>query len=151
MTDHTETTQAPMLFQDAHIAAYEATDGATGHEWMDGVFTLVLTTIGRTSREPRKFAVIYRKVGNDYVVVASRGGMDTHPNWYLNLLAHPEIDVQVGADRFRVRARTATAQQRAALWPLMVEAFPTFTDYQAGTRREIPVVVLSPTSSRSSR
>ncbi len=141
--------ETPALFQDSHIEAYEATDGRVGHEWMPGLSTLVPTTIGRTSGSPRKFAVIYRKVGEDYVVVASRGGADTHPNWYLNLLAHPEIDLRVGADRFRVVARTAEAEEREELWSLLVETFPTFAEYQAGTSRVIPVVVLTPVAERS--
>ncbi|MFG2525649.1 nitroreductase family deazaflavin-dependent oxidoreductase [Streptomyces sp. NPDC048527] len=133
-----------MLFQEEHIRAYEETDGTTGHEWLDGVYTLVLTTTGRKSGEERKFAVIYRKVGDDYVVVASRGGMDTHPNWYLNLLAHPEIRIQVGPDKRTVRARTTEGEEREQLWPLMVEAFPTYAEYQQQTDRTLPVVVLQP-------
>jgi deazaflavin-dependent oxidoreductase (nitroreductase family) len=131
-----------MLFQEEHIRAYEETDGETGHEWLERVYTLVLTTIGRKSGEERKFAVIYRKVEEDYVVVASRGGSDTHPNWYLNLLAHPEIRVQVGAERFNVRARTAEGGERERLWLLMVDAFPTYAEYQNNTERVLPVVVL---------
>ncbi|MGW6902531.1 nitroreductase family deazaflavin-dependent oxidoreductase [Streptomyces sp. NPDC054919] len=131
-----------MLFQEEHIAAYEKSNGTIGHEWLDGVFTLILHTIGRKSGEVRKFAVIYRKVEDDYILVASRGGMDTHPNWYLNLLTHPEIRVQVGAERFMMRARTAESSERARLWPLMVEAFPTYAEYQQKTSRTLPVVVL---------
>ncbi|MCX4751667.1 nitroreductase family deazaflavin-dependent oxidoreductase [Kitasatospora sp. NBC_01287] len=133
-----------MLFQETHIRAYEESDGEIGHEWLDGVYTLILTTIGRSSGEERKFAAVYRKVGEAYVLVASRGGSDSHPNWYLNLLARPRIRVQVGARQFTVRARTAEGAERAELWELMVEAFPKFAEYQSGTSRVLPVVVLDP-------
>ena len=133
-----------MLFQQEHIDRYEQTAGAEGHEWLPGIYTLIITTLGRTSGAERKFALIYRRVGEDYVVVASRGGADTHPNWYLNLLAHPEITTQVGSERLQVRARTAEGVERQRLWPLMVEAFPTFAEYQSGTARILPVVVLEP-------
>jgi len=138
-----------MLFQQEHIDRYEQTGGADGHEWLPGVYTLILTTTGRTSGQERKFAVIYRQVGDNYVVVASRGGADTHPNWYLNLVAHPDATIQVGAQHIQVRARTAEGAERQWLWPLMVETFPTFDDYQANTSRIIPVVVLEPTRERT--
>ncbi|MFJ6726413.1 nitroreductase family deazaflavin-dependent oxidoreductase [Streptomyces sp. NPDC091281] len=131
-----------MLFQETHIKAYEETDGAVGHEWLPGLFTLVLHTIGRSSGLPRKFAVIYRATGDSFVLVASRGGHDRHPNWYLNLLARAEIEIQVGAEHLRVRARTAVGEERDRLWPLMVETFPTYAEYQEKTERVIPVVVL---------
>ncbi|PUB20802.1 deazaflavin-dependent oxidoreductase (nitroreductase family) [Promicromonospora sp. AC04] len=133
-----------MLFQEEHIRAYEETDGRVGHEWLPGVHTLVLTTIGRKTGRERKFAAIYRKVGADYVLVASRGGKDTHPAWYLNLLAHARVEVQVGADKFVVDARTARDDERERLWPLMVDVFPTYAEYQSGTTRILPVVVLEP-------
>ncbi|MEW2545106.1 nitroreductase family deazaflavin-dependent oxidoreductase [Streptomyces sp. NPDC047002] len=134
-----------MLFQETHIKAYEETAGAIGHEWQPGLFTLILHTVGRSSGLPRKFAVIYRAVEDSFVVVASRGGHDRHPNWYLNLLAHPEVGIQVGPDHLRVRARTAVGAERDRLWPLMVETFPTYAEYQAMTDRVIPVVVLDRT------
>jgi deazaflavin-dependent oxidoreductase (nitroreductase family) len=133
-----------MLFQQEHIDRYELTDGTDGHEWLPGVYTLILTTIGRNSGLERQFAVIYRSVGDNYVLVGSRGGADTHPNWYLNLVAHPGVVIQVGAQRIRARARTAEGAERQWLWPLMVETFPTFDDYQANTTRNLPIVVLEP-------
>jgi proline iminopeptidase len=76
------------------------------------------------------------------VIVASKGGAPAHPAWYVNLRAQPEVDVQVAADRFRARARTATGAERAALWKQMAEIYPPYNDYQKRTQREIPVVVL---------
>ncbi|KXF55548.1 nitroreductase [Rhodococcus sp. SC4] len=131
-----------MLFQDEHIRKYEETDGAVGHEWMEGVHALVLTTKGRRTGHERKFAVIYRQVGEDFVTVASRGGADTHPNWYLNLVVNSTVRVQVGAEKFIAKARIADGPEREQLWLLMVETFPTFAEYQQATARVLPVVVL---------
>jgi deazaflavin-dependent oxidoreductase (nitroreductase family) len=76
------------------------------------------------------------------VVVASKGGAPQHPGWYLNLEANPKVNVQVKADKFTARAHTANAQERAALWPKMVEIYGPYADYQKRTDRQIPVVVL---------
>jgi deazaflavin-dependent oxidoreductase (nitroreductase family) len=124
-----------------HVARYVATGGDDGHEWR-GTTTLLLTTIGRRSGKPRRTALIYGRDGDDYVVVASKGGHPAHPYWYENLVAHPEVRVQVRDDVFRARARTATADERPRLWRLMTERWPDYDDYQAKTEREIPVVVL---------
>jgi len=133
-----------MLFGDEHVRRYEETDGEVGHAWEGGAPTLVLTTTGRRTGEPRKFALIYQKVGGSYVIVASKGGADQHPGWYLNLRADPDVGVQVGAERFTARARTAPAGERAELWPTMVAVWPSYDEYQQATGREIPVVVLEP-------
>ncbi|MFD8557271.1 nitroreductase family deazaflavin-dependent oxidoreductase [Streptosporangium canum] len=130
-----------MLFGKEHVARYRATDGAEGHEWQ-GTTALILTTTGRRSGEPRDAPLIYRPHGDDYLVVASNGGADAPPTWYLNLQADPEVEVQVLGDRFRARARTAGAEEKAELWPIMTAAWPSYDEYQAKTEREIPVVVL---------
>src|SRR5512132_4742285 len=92
-----------------HIRRYLDSDGADGHEWRPGVYTLLLTTRGRKTGKLRRTALIYGRDGDRYLVVASNGGSRTHPSWYLNLTADPEVEVQVGADKFAARARTATA------------------------------------------
>ncbi|WP_341719291.1 nitroreductase family deazaflavin-dependent oxidoreductase [Micromonospora sp. FIMYZ51] len=125
-----------------HINRYVETDGADGHEWQPGVFTLLLTTRGRRSGQLRRTALIYGRDGDAYVIVASQGGDPRHPAWYLNLLTEPEVQVQVGADRFTARARTATGQERGRLWRTMAGIWPAYDDYQAKTDREIPVVLL---------
>lgn len=125
-----------------HIQEYVETGGRKGHLWR-GVPTLLLTTRGRKSGKLRRTALIYGQDGDDYVVVASRGGHPEHPNWYLNLVENPDVEVQVGEERFRAYARTATAEEKIRLWPLMVSIWPAYEDYQAKTKREIPVVVLS--------
>lgn len=134
-----------MLFGDEHVRRYEQTDGEVGHDWQQGAPTLVLTTTGRKSGRERKFALIYGQHQDDYVVVASKGGADSHPGWYLNLEAHPDVRVQVRDKKFPARARTANEQERAALWPKMAQIWPAYDDYQRNTDRTIPVVVLEPT------
>jgi deazaflavin-dependent oxidoreductase (nitroreductase family) len=130
-----------MLFGDEHVRRYEETDGAEGHEWQ-GTTTLLLTTTGRKSGKERRNPLIYRQHGDDYLVVASKGGADEQPDWYLNLVAHPDVRVQVKGDKFSARARTATAGERPEMWQVMAETWPAYNDYQQKTQREIPVVVL---------
>jgi deazaflavin-dependent oxidoreductase (nitroreductase family) len=124
-----------------HIRQYIETDGRSGHIW-NGVPTLLLTTRGRKSGKLRRTALIYGIDGDNYVVVASRGGAPNHPAWYLNLVENPEVEVQVEADRFSAHARTATPEEKARLWPMMASIWPDYNAYQKKTDREIPVVVL---------
>lgn len=140
MTD--EVYDSPTGWVAQHIRSYVDTDGRSGHLWR-GVPTLLLTTQGRKSGKWRRTALIYGQDGEDYIVVASRGGHAQHPSWYLNLRANPEVQVQVEADQFTARARTASAEEKARLWPLMVSIWPAYDDYQEKTAREIPVVILS--------
>ena len=130
-----------MLFGDEHVQRYEETDGAEGHEWQ-GTTALILTTTGRKSGQQRKSALIYQKFGDDYLVVASKGGADEPPTWYLNLEADPEVQVQVLGDKFTAHARTANGEEKPAMWEVMAKAWPAYNDYQKKTSREIPVVVL---------
>jgi deazaflavin-dependent oxidoreductase (nitroreductase family) len=124
-----------------HIRSYVETDGKRGHRW-SGVNTLLLTTRGRKSGRLRRTALIYGRDGERYVVVGSKGGSKKHPMWYLNLDKDPDVDVQVGPDRFAARARTATAEEKPRLWKLMTSIWPEYDRYQARTTRDIPVVVL---------
>jgi deazaflavin-dependent oxidoreductase (nitroreductase family) len=103
---------------------------------------LLLTTTGRHSGQPRTTPLIYGRDGDRYLVVASRGGAPKHPDWYENLVAQPEVHVQVMADRFKARARTATAAEKPPLWKTMAAIFPPYDEYQTRTTREIPVVIL---------
>lgn len=131
-----------MLFGDEHVRRYEETDGKVGHDWMNGVPVLILTTKGRRTGKEHKFALIYQEHEGDYVVVASKGGSDDHPGWYKNLSKDPNVRVQVWGDKFSARARTAGPQEKALLWPKMAEIWPAYDDYQKKTDRDIPVVVL---------
>ena len=139
------TTRPPLdlsLFGDEHVRRYEETDGTVGYTW-NGAPTCVLTTTGRRSGEERKFALIYGRDGDDVIVVASKGGSPEHPGWYRNLIAHPEARLQILGERFAVRARTATGEERTRLWAIMRGVWPSYDDYQERTEREIPVVVLA--------
>jgi len=130
-----------MLFGQEHVKRYLETDGAEGHDWR-GTSVLILTTTGRRSGQQRSTPLIYRRHGDDYVIVASKGGAPDHPAWYLNLAEHPEVTAQVKGDRFSAKARTANAEERPELWQLMNEKWPDYDSYQQKTGREIPVVVL---------
>ncbi|CAG0949485.1 F420H(2)-dependent quinone reductase [Myxococcaceae bacterium] len=131
------------LFGDEHVRQYEATGGKVGHDW-NGTSCLVLRTRGRKSGQVRKFPLIYSRHGGEYVIVASKGGAPEDPGWYRNLLAHPDVEIQVRGDVIPVRARTATAAEKAKVWPLMTAQWPDYDTYQARTPREIPVVLLAP-------
>lgn len=128
-----------------HIQRYLASNGEDGHIW-NGVPTLLLTTTGRRSGEPRTTPLIYGMSGDPsfYIVVASRGGARHHPSWYLNLVGTPQVRLQVGAELLDATARTASAAEKPALWDLMAEIWPAYNEYQAKTERVIPVVVLEP-------
>jgi deazaflavin-dependent oxidoreductase (nitroreductase family) len=101
-----------------------------------------LTTIGSQSGQARRTPLIYGESDGRYLIVASRGGTPGHPDWYRNLRSHPTVRVQVGADRFDARARTATAEEKPALWKVMTKIWPDYDAYQRKTTRDIPVVVL---------
>jgi deazaflavin-dependent oxidoreductase (nitroreductase family) len=131
------------LFGQEHIDRYVATDGEEGHDWQ-GTQTLILTTTGRRSGVQRVHPLIYGRHGDDYLVVASKGGAPQHPDWYLNLEAHPEVEIQVKGDKLRAHARTARPEEKAELWSIMTKEWPDYDGYQEKTEREIPVVVLEP-------
>jgi deazaflavin-dependent oxidoreductase (nitroreductase family) len=124
-----------------HIRGYVQSDGATGHEW-HGVNALLLTTRGRKTSKLRRTALYYGPDGDRYIVVASNGGADTYPAWYLNLAETPDVQVQVQSDKFAAKARTATADEKPRLWKLMAKLFPKYESYRQGTQRDIPVVIL---------
>jgi deazaflavin-dependent oxidoreductase (nitroreductase family) len=131
-----------MLFGQEHVKRYVETDGEVGHDWQDGVPVLILTTTGRRSGEERPTPLIYGRHGDDYLVVASKGGAPDPPAWYLNLSEAPDVQVQVKADRFGAHARTATPEEKAEMWSTMAAIWPAYDEYQTKTDREIPVVVL---------
>ncbi|MCP5179894.1 MAG: nitroreductase family deazaflavin-dependent oxidoreductase [Pseudomonadales bacterium] len=132
-----------------HIALYR-TDPDAAHLWDASLGggsgklpTLLLTTIGRHSGLPRPLPLIYGKAGDAWVIVASKGGAPAHPSWYDNLVAEPHVTLQAGREIVQATARTATGDEREALWKQMAALYPPYDDYQkrAGGRR-IPVVVL---------
>ena len=150
MSNPSAPTRLPDWIRD-HIRRYRQSNGADGHMWDSSVAggpglvpTLLLTTTGRKSGKPQLLPLIYGRTPKGYVVVASKGGAPAHPAWYLNLSADPEVEVQVGPERFSASSRTASGAERSALWKQMVGIFPPYADYQKRTKREIPVVVLEP-------
>jgi deazaflavin-dependent oxidoreductase (nitroreductase family) len=136
-----EVVDSPTGWVADHIKNYVDSDGEQGHLWK-GVPTLLLTTHGRKSGIWRRSALIYGRDGERFVIVASQGGAPKHPAWYLNLSSNPEVEVQVGADKFAARARPATAAERARLWPVMTAIWPDYDVYQTRTDREIPLAII---------
>ena len=128
------------LFGPEHVRVYRETDGERGYHWR-GTTILLLTTIGRKSRQERTTPLIHRTDGDRWVVVASKGGAPDHPAWYKNLQAEPDATVQVQAEVIPVRASTAEGPERERLWKLMTEVWPDYDEYQKKTDRKIPVVV----------
>lgn len=146
MAESEEIIDSPTGWVHDHIRSYVESDGAKGHQWR-GVPTLLLTTRGRKSGKWRRTALIYGQDDGNYLIVASNGGAAQHPLWYLNLSATPEVALQVGAAKFTAHARTANAEEKAHLWPLMSKIFPNYDTYQtkAGKAgRDIPLVILTP-------
>ena len=125
----------------SHISKYIATGGKQGHLW-NGATTLLLMTHGRKTGVWRRTALIYGRDGDDYLVVGSRGGAPTNPKWYLNLVADPNVRVQVQDEEFDAVARTADDEERARFWPIMTRIWPDYEVYQKRTARRIPVVAM---------
>ena len=131
-----------MLYGEEHVQRYQETNGAEGYEWNNGTQILLLTTTGRRSGQARTSPLIFQPYGADYLVVASKGGADQAPAWYLNLLSNPTVRVQIKDDTFAARARTASPEEKPDMWRVMTRVWPDYDNYQKRTKREIPVVVL---------
>ncbi|MBV9182170.1 MAG: nitroreductase family deazaflavin-dependent oxidoreductase [Acidobacteria bacterium] len=135
-----------------HADRYISSGGTEGHLYTVTppgytemtVPSLLLTTTGRKSGEKFIFPLFYGKTGNGYIIVASKGGAPEHPGWYRNVLVNPDVEIQVGTKKLKVRARTAIGAERARLWKEALKFWPPYADYQKKTEREIPVVVLDP-------
>ncbi|MEV6777633.1 nitroreductase/quinone reductase family protein [Streptomyces syringium] len=138
MTDTIHDNPAPWVAD--HIRRFEETGGRP----RPGVADLLLTTRGRRSGLLRRTALAYVRDGDAYVLTASNAGADRHPAWYLNLLATPEVTLQVGTATFPATARPATAAESARLWPAVVAAMPSYAAYRTATTREIPLVLVTP-------
>lgn len=128
----------------ANVKLYRLTGGRLGGRF-SGAPVLLLDHIGRKTGRRRTTPVLYMPDGDDLIVVASRGGSDVHPAWWLNLKANPATTVQVGSERRSVVAREATPEEKQRLWSRLVDAYSDYAVYQRRTAREIPVIVLSPT------
>jgi deazaflavin-dependent oxidoreductase (nitroreductase family) len=134
--------EAENLFGDEHVQRYRETGGDVGHIWRRGSKTLLLTTKGRKTGEPRTTPLIYENSGDDYVIVASKGGAPDDPGWYRNLEKDPNVELQVKDEVFPAHARVAEGDERERLWKLAAQQWPDYDSYQQKTDREIPVVVL---------
>lgn len=135
--------RAVELFWKVHPRLYRWTRGRIGGR-VANMPVLLLTTRGRKTGQPRTRALTYLPKDGGFVVVASFLGEPRHPDWWLNLRAHPEAEVQVGGRRLRVRAREAEGEERERLWEEIVRTQPDYAEYQRRTTRRIPVVVLQP-------
>ncbi|ORA18825.1 nitroreductase family deazaflavin-dependent oxidoreductase [Mycobacterium asiaticum] len=134
-----------------HVAVFKLTNGRIGNKWRIGaglrkpVPTLLLEHRGRKSGREFTTPLLYLANGDDFVIVASQGGMPKNPQWYHNLVANPDTRIHVkGRRNIEVSARVATPDERAEMWPRLVDLYADFAKYQSWTEREIPVVILSP-------
>jgi deazaflavin-dependent oxidoreductase (nitroreductase family) len=131
-----------MLFGQEHVERYRETDGEEGYNWQNGTTILLLTTKGRRSGEERTTPLIFNEHDGDYLVVASKGGADEPPAWYLNLKDEPVVGTQIKGERFEARARDARDEEKPEMWAKMAASWPDYDEYQKQTDRPIPVVVL---------
>jgi len=130
-------------FTQLHVHAYRASGGRIGRGFRGAPVALV-DHVGRKSGKRYTSPLIYGTDGDSVVIVASFGGARRDPAWWPNLKAHPRTTVQIGSERRDVIARQATPEEKARIWPRMVEIYPPYADYQRRTEREIPVVLLEP-------
>jgi deazaflavin-dependent oxidoreductase (nitroreductase family) len=130
-------------YNKAVIKEFRENEGKVGgpHENRD---LLLLHTTGAKSGQERINPVVYTKDGERFVVIASKGGAPTHPDWYYNLLAHPKISIEVGTDEMPVKAIVAEEPERTELYDKMAAKYGFFAEYAQQTKRVIPVVILDP-------
>lgn len=150
MNDHLQIPENLPDWVKEHIELY-LRDGEAGHFWDSSsaggnkqYTTLLLITTGRSSGKKIVLPLVYQPTPDgNYCIIASKAGSPSHPHWYLNLLANPEVEVQVGNDRFKAVAEVVEeAERRNALWAMMADYFTPYKKYQTSTERLIPVVVL---------
>ena len=127
----------------AHAGVYRATGGKLFGRMGESPI-LLLNTVGRKTGKKRTSPLLYVMDGEDFVIIASKGGAPNHPAWYLNLKANPEATVEIGDREVQVEAEEADPEKKARLWQKMVEMYPAYNAYQERTEREIPLLVLRP-------
>jgi deazaflavin-dependent oxidoreductase (nitroreductase family) len=127
-----------------HVLAYRASQGLVGHRVPGLPPMLLLDHVGAKSGKHRTLPLVYVRVGDEVVLVASKGGAPRNPAWFHNLKANPDTTVQIGGHKRQVHARVATAAERARLWPKVVDAYGGYASYQRRTEREIPLILLDP-------
>lgn len=130
-----------------NVKLYRATGGRLGGKWRvgsafpRGIPVCLLTTTGRKSGQPRISPLLFLEDGDRVILVASQGGLPKNPMWYLNIRANPEVTIQIKSRIRTMRARVATDEERAELWPRLVAMYADFDNYQSWTDRQIPVVI----------
>jgi F420H(2)-dependent quinone reductase len=125
------------------VEEYEGSGGTKGTTLRDtGLPVVIITNLGVRSGKVRKTPLMRVEHEGRYAAVASQGGAPTHPNWYYNFRAHPEVELQDGAQKWAMVAREVTGAERDAWWQRAVAAYPPYADYQLRTTRQIPVFVL---------
>jgi deazaflavin-dependent oxidoreductase (nitroreductase family) len=130
-------------FNAAIIDEFRANGGKVGGGF-EGAPMLLLHTTGAKSGAARTNPMVYQQVGDNYAVFASKGGAPTNPDWYHNLVAHPDVKIEVGDKTIGARARVAEGDERERIWSKQKQVMPGFADYDQKTSRVIPVVVLEP-------
>lgn len=130
-----------MSFNDQVIEEFRANGGKVGGHFAN-MELLLITTTGAKSGNPHTAPVAFTRDGEDYVIIASYGGSDKNPAWYHNLVAHPDVTVEVGAEKFAAKATITEPAERDRLYTSHSAKYPQFLDYKKKTSREIPVIVL---------
>lgn len=128
----------------ANTWLYRRTGGRVGGRFLRGAPVCLVTTTGKKTGLPRTVPLLYLADGDNVVIVASKGGFPEHPQWFHNLVAHPEVTVEVGHHTRHMVARVADPAEKAELWPRLVAMYRDYDSYQARTARDIPVVICSP-------
>jgi deazaflavin-dependent oxidoreductase (nitroreductase family) len=127
----------------AIIDEFRTNGGRVGGNF-EGAPLLLLHSTGARTGEERINPMMYQRVGDAYAVFASKGGAPSNPDWYYNLVAHPEASIEIGDDVEKVTARVAGPAEREPIWQRQKERYPGFADYEQKADREIPVVILDP-------
>jgi deazaflavin-dependent oxidoreductase (nitroreductase family) len=130
-------------FNTTIIEEFRANDGKLGGQFA-GAPVLLLHSTGAKSGKERVNPMMYQEVGDHYAVFASKAGAPTNPDWFHNVVAHPEATIEIGTETRSVRARVAAGAERDTIWATQKERYPGFADYERSTDREIPVVILEP-------
>jgi deazaflavin-dependent oxidoreductase (nitroreductase family) len=124
--------------------AYRASGGKIAGKWTHGEPMLLLTTIGRKSGEPRTVTLVFMRDGERLLVVGSQAGLSTDPLWMKNAEANPDVTVEIGSDKRKMRARRGTPEEKAHYWPALCAMNSDYSDYQSRTTRDIPILLLDP-------
>jgi deazaflavin-dependent oxidoreductase (nitroreductase family) len=132
------------LYSRLNTSLYRVSGGKLGGRWSHGEPIMLLTYKGRKSGQSYTKPLVYMRDGETIVTVASKAGVSKHPEWYLNLQANPDCEVEIGREKRRVRARAANDEERRRLWPKLVALNPDFETYKARTTREFPILLLTP-------